>query len=53
MIDTDVGIKDHTIFTYEIAGGHRQRPVWISIMPFEIDAEGEINFSQAVGNGEG
>ncbi len=52
MIDTDVGIKDHTIFADEVAGRHRQSPARVSVMAFEIDSEGEINFSQSVGNGE-
>ena len=52
MIDTDIGINDHTIFTDEVAGRHRQCPTWISVMTFEIDSEGEINFSQIVRNGE-
>ena len=52
MIDTDIGINDHTIFTDEVAGRHRQCPTWIGVMTFEIDTEGEINFPQTVRNGE-
>lgn len=52
MIESDVGIKDHTIFTDEVAGRHRQCPAWICVMTFEIDSEGEINFPQIVRNGE-
>ena len=52
MIDTDIGINDHTIFTDEVAGRHRQCPTWIGVMTFEINTEGEINFPQIVRNGE-
>ena len=52
MIDTDVGINDHTIFTDKVAGRHRQCPTWLGVMTFEIDTEGEINFPQIVRNGE-
>ncbi len=52
MIDTDIGINDHTVFTDEVTGRHRQCPTWIRVMTFEIDSEREINFSQIVRNGE-
>ena len=52
MIDTDIGINDHTIFTDEVAGRHRQCPTWVGVMTFEIDTEGEINLPQIVRNGK-
>ncbi|MDH3868449.1 MAG: hypothetical protein OET08_03685 [Desulfuromonadales bacterium] len=50
MIDTDIGINDHTIFTDDVAGRHRQCPTWVGVMTFEIDTEGEINLPQIVRN---
>lgn len=52
MIDTDIGINDHTIFTDDVAGRHRQCPTWVGVMTFEIDTEGEINLPQIVRNGK-
>ena len=52
MINTDISINDHTIFTDKVAGRHRQCPTWIGVMTFEIDTEGEINLPQIVRNGK-
>jgi len=52
MIDTDIGINDHTIFTDDVAGRHRQCPTWVGVVTFEIDTEGEINLPQIVRNGK-
>ena len=52
MINTDISINDHTIFTDDVAGRHRQCPTWVGVMTFEIDTEGEINLPQIVRNGK-
>jgi hypothetical protein len=52
MIDADVCIKDYAVFTDKVACWHRQRPAGVSIVTFEIDSEGEVNFSQIIRNGD-
>lgn len=52
VIKPDIGIKYRSIFADEVTGRHRQGPALVTVMSFEIDSEGKVNFSQFVRNGK-